>query len=350
MGVLGCADSYAAAFHDRTGAVPAGEEVEPVRVEWGRVLDDTSEAVVTLPGDDPECCGATKDVHAWCNDLSIYRDSELVWQGPVVRITSSADQTVVTARDVTAWLARRLVHHLLDFTASGRGAADLAVIAEAIITDALADDDPGILPYLLTLTSGVADERLIEPETAYAADELRELARIGLDFTALGRRIILAGAAPLARLGTLTDEHFVPAPTVIEDGLSAVTRAVVHGTGVTAAAGGAGACGLLEHLAKEDQIVGQEAAQAEADALVAAGYPTPLILDVPDGARLAPDAPVTIADLVPGVIVPVTVADLCRPVAADLRLTRLAVTYDAGGEEVKVTLAPVGVDTAGLEL
>lgn len=344
MSVLGCAETYTAAFHDRTGAVPAGTEIEPAQVSWGRESDATSEAVVTLPADDPECCGAVAGVHPWCNDLTLYRDGEMVWQGPVVRVATGAT-TVVTARDVTAWLARRVIHRAMDFTGGG---TDLAEIAAALVRDALEPDDPGVLAFLEVLASGVAGERAYEPAASYAYDELRELARVGVDFTAVGHRIIISGEGPLARLATLTDEHFAPAPTVIADGLSAVTRAVVHGAGVTGQAGGEGACGLLEHLAKEDQITGQAEADAEARALVEAGYPTPLILDVPDGAQLTPDAPVLINHLVPGVTVPVAVTDLCRPLAADLRLVKLAVTFDDGGEQVKVTLAPRGTDTVDL--
>lgn len=346
-GPLGCADTYEVAFHDRYGAVPFGSAVEPSTLEWGRVLDDTSEAKVTIPLADPECCEVLGELRTWCNDLSVYRDgSELVWQGPIVRIEHGAEATVITARDVTAWLSRREIPVLIDHTAAGSGAADLSTIAEEVIRAALAPDDPNVLPYLTVLPSGIVGERKYQPNASYAGDELRELARTGIDFTALGHRVIVAGEMPLARLATLTDEDFGVGLTVIEDGLSAASRAIVIGQGVTATAGGAGPCGLLTSIVKEDAIRDQSSAQAEAQAIITAGDPAPLILDVPDGAQLDPDAPVGIQDLVPGVIVPVTSTQTCRQVYADLRLTRLAVTYTSSeGEAVKVTLAPPGIET-----
>ncbi|MBA9005911.1 hypothetical protein [Thermomonospora cellulosilytica] len=347
-GPLGCAETYEVAFHDRTGSVPFGGALEPSALEWGRILDDTSEAKVTIPVADVECCDTLAAVRTWCNDLSIYRDgSELVWQGPVVHLDHGPGETVVTARDVSAWLSRREIPTLIDrTTATGTGPADLTAIAEEVIRAALAPDDPNILPYLYVLPSGVTGERRYEPNTSYAGDELRELGRTGIDWTALGRRIILAGEMPFARLPALTDEDFLGDVRVIEDGLAAATRAIVIGEGITATAGGPGPCGLLTVIVKEDSIKDQASAQAEADALVASRNPAPLIVDVPDGAQLDPQAPVAIRDLVPGVVVPVTATQRCRQVATDLRLTRLAVTYTSNaGEAVKVTLAPAGLET-----
>lgn len=348
MAVLGCAEDYQVGFTDRTGQVPTGPALEASSITWGRELDATSEAVVTFPGDDPDCCSAVADVHAWCNDLCIYRDGQMVWQGPVVRSVSSRSQTQVVARDVTGWLSRRVIGSRIDYTtATGAGPADLTVVAEALVRDGFGPDDPNVLPYLTVLPSGVAGEREYNPDTAYVYDELRELARGGIDFTAIGHRIILFGPArPLARLAGLHDEHFAGDLRVIEDGLSATTRAVVVGEGFAAYAERDGACGLLETLVKEQQIKDVASAQAEADALVASGTPTPVILEVPAGAQLTPDAPVGIMDLVPGVVIPVTAVDVCRPVTAAMQLTKVDVTYDdRGGEAVKVTLAAPGSDT-----
>lgn len=346
MAELGCAEDYQVGFTDRTGQAPTGPALEASSITWGRDLDATSEATVTFPGDDPDCCGAVADVHAWCNDMCIYRDGQMVWQGPVVRSVSSRSQTQVIARDVTGWLSRRVIHSRIDYTTdTGAGPADLTEIAEALVRDGLGPDDPNVLPYLTVLPSGVVGEREYDPDTAYVYDELRELARGGIDFTAIGHRIILFGPArPLARLAALHDEHFTGDLRVVEDGLSATTRAVVTGEGFAVSSSQAGACGLLETLVKEQQIKDVASAQAEADALVASGNPTPVILEVPSGAQLTPDAPVGIMDLVPGVIIPVATVDVCRPVTAAMQLTKVDVTYDGSGESVKVTLAAPGSD------
>lgn len=342
MSELGCAEDYQVGFTDRYGGASTGPALDASSVKWGRVLDDTSEATVTFPGDDPDCCSALADIRSWCHDMCIYRDGAMVWQGPVVRPTASRAVNEFTARDVTAWLSHRVIHNLIDYTPAGAGAADLTAIAEHIVRDAFEPDDPNVLPYLTVRPSGVTGERRYEPDTTYAFTELQELARGGIDFTAIGHRIILSGQEPLGRLATLTDEHFAGDLKVIEDGLSATTRAIVTGEGVTATSGGVGVCGLLETLVKEQQIKDAGSAQYEADALVRAGDPAPLILEVPAGAQLTPDAPVTIEQLVPGVVIPVAATDLCRPVTTVLQLTRVEVSYGNGNEAVQITLAPLG--------
>jgi len=344
---LGSANTYEVAFHDRTGSRPVSPALEPTRLQWSRVLDDTSEAQVSLDGDffDPKT-----PIGSWDNELSIYRDGALVWQGPIQRIDYRRrdSDVVVTARDVTAWLAHRTIHHKLDFTASGQGPTDMAHIAEAIVRDAMEPDDPLILPYLTVAKCGHVGERKYEPDSAYAGDELRELARTGIDFTALGRRIVIAGeTVQLARLPQLRDEHFISDINVIDDGLQAVTRAVVVGEGVSGTATAEGADKLLEVLVREDQIKDKMSAEIEAAAIVEVGHPNPLIVEIPEGAQLAADAPLAISDLIPGALVPVANSMTYRPVVTELRLTRLAVDFTAEeGESVKVTLAPIGMRMA----
>lgn len=343
-GPLGCAEEYTVGIYDRTGQIQQGELLNVSEVSWGRVLDDTSEAQATIPYQGPDCCELLGDTHAWCHDLALFRDGLLVWQGPVTHLQYGRDTTVIQAKDITAWLYKRVVKTLIDFTATGSGAADLVTIAAALVTHGYGQDDPNVLPYLLTVLSGVVGERQYKPNSAYVGDELQELARTGVDYTAIGHRLILAGEMPIAQLPALADEDFAGELQVVEDGRAAATAATVVGKGVLATSGGAGPCGLLEVLATEEQILDQPSAQAEADAIVMAGNPTPLYLQVPDGAQLAPEAPVAINDLVPGVIVPVTSSETCRTVAASLRLQKVTATFGAEGEKVGVTLVPIGVE------
>lgn len=344
MGSLGCPETYTVAIGDRTGGREYGS-VEPSALDWSRILDDTSDASVTVPYQGAECCALLGKTRTWCNSLIFYRDQQRVWEGPVTRITHRGEDTVLSARDVTQWLFRRKIRALLDYT--GTKKADLAVIARLLVEHGFGPDDPNVLMYLWVSASGIVGERKYAANSGYVLDHLRELARTGVDFTVLGRRIILTGEGPLGRLPGLTDGHFAGPLNVIEDGLSAITHATVLGKGVMAESGGIGACGLLEYLASEEEIQDVASARAEAVALVGAGEPAPVFVEVPDDAQLAPEAPVGIEDLIPGVVVPVTSTATCRTIAADLRLLRVRVTYtEADGEKVGITLAPLGVDTA----
>lgn len=343
MGLLGCPEEYQVAIYDRRGEIQRGE-VEPSSLGWSRILDDTSEATISVPKSG-RCCELLDVTYSWCNSVGIFRDGERVWEGPITGLEFTAEETIISARDVTQWLFRRLIRTLLDFT--GTKAADLTAIAEALIRHGLAPDDPNVLPYLRTLSSGIVGERKYAAESGYVLDALRELGRTGMDWTALGRRIILSGETALARLPALSDEHFAGPLKIVEDGLAAVTAATVLGKGVRGAAGGVETCGLLELLVTEEEILDQPSAQTEAEALVDSGWPPPVYVEVPDGTQLSAEAPVDINELVPGVVAPITSSRTCRTVAADLRLIKVSVAYSAGdGERVGVTFAPIGIDTA----
>lgn len=353
INVLGCPERYVVAFHDNQGEVPAGAVLSVSSVEWGRVLDDTSSAKAVIPISSSDCCDVVRSARTWCNDLSVYRDDGLVWQGPVVELDNGRDDVQVTAQDVTAWWFRTEVGADIDTTtATGTGPLDLALIAEKLLREGFTEFDPNMLAYLLVTACGITGERTYDKGRTYIGDEIKELARSGIDFTALGRRVILAPEIALARLAQLNDGHFLGELRVVEDGLSAISKAIVLGEGVTATAGGVGVCGKLTRIVTEESIKDMISAQAEADSLVAAGSPTPLVLQVPDGVQLSPDAPVRIEELVPGVVIPVASTTTCREVNTDLRLVNLSVSYSAptgtgattGGEVVKVTLAPLGVE------
>lgn len=343
MAMLGCAEEYAVAVFDRTGQVQQGELFNAAAATWGRVLDDISESVITVPYQGPDCCGLLAEANPWCNEIGLYRDGKLVWQGPIEVIDYGRESTIITAKDVLAWLVHRVIKELIDYSATGVGAADLVVIAERLVRHALGQDDPNVEQYLLTQVSGVIGERKYPPNGSTVYDELVELARTGVDFTALGRRIIVAGEVPIARLAQLDDEHFAGELRVVKDGRQAASAATVVGKGVTATAGGVGPCGLLETLVNEQEILDLPSAQAEADATVLAGT-FPIRLVVPDGSALDPEAPVGINELIPGVVVPVVSTETCFTLAADLRLQRLSVTFDQDGERVGLSLVPVGVE------
>lgn len=332
---------------DRRGDRQLGELLDVSALEWTRVVDDTSTARVSVPVAGPDCCRLLSSVNDWCNQLALWRYAggrpQLVWQGPVTYLDYGRDDVVIDAQDVTAWLFKRRIRELIDYTAAtGAGPADLVDIAVALVAHGLDPDDPGIADFLLAVPSGVVGERQYVANSAYVGDALAELARTGIDYTTIGRRLIIAGEIPIATLPTLGDDHFAGEIRVIKDGRAAASDATVVGKGVIGRASTPGACGLLEVLVNEEEILDQPSADAEAASLVAGGTPTPLIVNVPDGSQLDPRAPVGINDLIAGVQVPVTSTQTCRRVASGLRLQRLAVSFGDQGESVRVTLVPVG--------
>lgn len=311
-------------------------------LEWGRELDDLSEASVTV-GRDGLCCAALADVRTWRHALVIHRDGRLVWSGPILTLDYGTEDTVISAVDRFAWLDRRQTVETT--TVSGT----LVEIAEHIITDSLVRegltaDDVGLVVEYRGCEMG-ATEREYEACRASGAAELRNLARGPLNFTVVGRRaVVWCGPGGLGRTALLQDKDFRGELRVVEDGYATATAVCVQGEGVIARCGGVDPYyGLLEMSIKDDSVTTAAAAAELACAEVAARSRPPVVLSVPSGVELDPSAPVSIDELVPGVLMPVWSSATCRTVRETMALERVRVRQgcsDGAGEQVSVTVAP----------
>jgi hypothetical protein len=339
---LGCCVNTAAVW-DRCERTKIVDLDAVTCLSWSRELDDLSEASVTV-GRDGACCEVFDRIRPWRHQLVINRCGRQVWSGPILRTTYNADDTEFEAVDPLAWLNRRLVRETVERCGS------LVGIARELITEALEHPDGAADETCLTFDYRGCTHtgcRKYEECNAQTGAELRSLARGPLNFTAVGRRVIVwCGGATLGRTALLQDKDFMGALSVVEDGYSMATAVCVQGKGVTAYCGGTDPYfGLLEVPIKDDTITTEADAMAVACAEVAARSRPPLILSVPDGIRLDPSAPVTVDQLVPGVLIPVWSSSTCRTVREDMALTRLRVTQgcsdDHGGDEVvAITVAP----------
>lgn len=348
---LGCGE-HRLIITDRCGARTICELTNDMSsLEYGRKMDDTSEAKATIalsggPGSACcECIGATRD---WLHAGVIYRNGELVWgPGPVTNVLEQRGSATVTLKDITAWLDRRLVHNDYNFVG-----VDIIQIAVTLITDAMAPDDPcDIIGNLQVIGVGQPIDFTIQANRTYAGDALRDLARIGLDYTAVGTSILLAPSLSFGPFTTLTDDDFLTDIEVEERGEDAATKWYVAGEAVVGSCGGIDPYyGLLEQVAQEDNVVDVAAAELAACNRLQATNPAPVYVNIPEGAQLAAKAPVCFEQLVPGVLMNVNLTDTCRPVAITNRMTAMKVTAAGGDEQVGVTLSPLGTtaqDTTG---
>lgn len=339
---LGCDPTYQVSITYRGGGGSLGE-FDFDRLTWERKLDDVSEARVTLPA---SCCGTLTQARSWSHELHISRDGDEVWCGPIIAIPSCRSGTTIVAHDMLEWLDHRVIHN--DHTWTGIGAVQAAV---ELIEDGFAPDDPNVLEYLLQVGVGVVGDREYLANSKIVLAALKDLANGSLDFTAIGRRIVVMNSgASLGRTTLLTCDAFQGDVCTTDDGLATVTRGVVTGdteTGVVGSYGGVDPYfGLLEKLAEDTAIKSAGTATDQARGMVNGANPPPLLVQPPDNGALSPDAPVCISQLVPGVTVPVSVDCTCRTAQQDMRLTGLSVTVDATGESVSPLLTPVGLDTA----
>ncbi|MGW1989567.1 hypothetical protein [Embleya sp. NPDC001921] len=373
---LGCPQEYTAVIHWRGGSRPyTSPGVDALTsVRWNRTINDISEAAITIAKDEaPECCGLLSDVSPWIHELSIYRDGALVWQGPILRTIENRlrGQLRVEAVDVAAWLGVTMNTYVLRFvdnvgpTQSG----PVQQIAETIIN--LNINDPGfstppdwcnILPFIVRNDSpnpikfekdGSTDVAIWLVPVLQIMDD--ELVPRGLEYTTVGRRLILGRAQtasdrPQARL-TLDD--IAGDVEIIKDGTSAA--AIVWATNqvkediADAAFGLSGntgtAYGRLDRLvlSSAENMDGYDLLQL-AQASIVGRFPTPIALSVPNGSRLLPSAPVTIDQLVAGVRIDVTATGMCGDRTVGYRLSDLEVEWGDSGEQVAMSLVPLGDD------
>ncbi|KAA9379600.1 hypothetical protein F5972_08060 [Microbispora cellulosiformans] len=331
---VGCG-VHTAAIHDRDGAMitPADTLIE---VEWTRVLNAISTAKATIyPSGD--CCQAVDNVRSWRHKLVIYRDGRLVWEGPILDADWKYGGFEVQAGDVLSWLDRRVPHQDIEFDET-----DLADIAEWLIEDGFAPDDPGHSVQTIGL-AGITGGRAYSKDVGQTGDHLRDLADTGIDFTAVGSRILILPEDHTTRVGSLSDADFPDGLTVSEDGVGLATRWVVHGNDkVVGEAGGIHPYyGLLERVADESSIRKNSSAAAAARSRLRSSLPAPVWI-ASQQATLSPDAAVDVPSLVPGWCVDVTSTRTCRVITQSLKIMTVRVMENGSGETVSVQLAPAG--------
>lgn len=332
---IGCG-AHSARIIDRDGAVVSTADVL-LKVEWSRVLDDISTARVLIQPDG-DCCASLARARSWRHNLVIHRDTHLVWEGPILVPEWTAEGVEIQAVDILGWLDRRVPHTDMYFAER-----DLTDIAAWLVADAFAPDDPGHEVQIVA-PSGIRGDREYETDIGQSGDHLRDLAKTGIDYTAVGRRILILPEDHCARVGRLTDDDFPDGLTVTEDGTSLGTRWVVEGQdGVLGVAGGPDPYyGLLEHYVEETSILDAASAEAAARSRLRASRPAPVFINSQE-ATLSTDAAVDVPSLVPGWCVDVTTTRTCRTISQSMKLNGLKVTEDGNGETVAVQLAPAGV-------
>lgn len=342
---LGSGEYAARIIRRRTAgsrARPLGELPTLESGSWARTPQATTDASVVVALQADGCVDVLNRTLPWRDELELYRQNgmsdDLVWAGPVQDVVANpGDGTAtLTAKDSSAWFAKRLAS-MTDRTWT---AVDLAVVFEDLITAAFALDDPGI--SIAAVASGIVGDWIIAASDLRRLDnELGELARIGVDWTTTGRRFWIGASA--GRLQTrLTDEAFRVPPQTRRTGAGMVNDAWVRGNGTQGHYGGPDDDGVLLQDVRDEQSVSDPVvANASARTWWDRGHEPAVYLEGDN--QLEPDAPVDVQTLIPGIIAPVDVTGGgVVPYAGDLRLEGLSVAWSPEGEDVTVTLQPLG--------
>lgn len=366
--MLGCG-SHTARIVDRvTGATVATPRAS--RIQWGRRRDDISAAGVTYAKTADVDPGGLAGVRTWRHELEVSRDDEVVWVGPIVKVAENRTRVQVDALDRLAWLNVRVLRGTKTITAT-----DPAGILGIVLAEALGRYDPIALRTAITPTAKTAalTWSFLDRVTAWAA--LRDILATYLDVTVVAD-LLYAGArtVPAGARATYSEHHFLVDADVVEDGQATSTIAHVRGgSGVVSsfppepadAPVGDDWWGVIDGVVDRNNLTTPADVTAAAKAAWRIGRRPPVHIDLPANARVGPDSPLTIAELIPGAQVDVSFTDgRIRPVTARFDIASVDVSEgsgqgaprdpngrfltqaSAGGEVVQITLSPA-VDLDG---
>lgn len=357
-GSIGCGE-WSAYLTPRGGGAPLAE-IPFSSLGYGLQLDDSQQGNLSLPMTGryrSVCCDVLNVAEPWQHEVSIWRDNDEAFVGPLVGVEASGDGARLNVRDLFFWMERRFIGRDLFFS------SDASVAFEGIFDAAMAPDpSPNI--EMIAHASGVEVVRTIMgKEFQRASDLLRELARTAVDFTTIGRQVIVGGKevfepgiGPGASL--IVHDEGVSSVTVTKDGSQFATDVAVIGEPVFQGADrivgratrSALLYGLVQQSFAELEITDTPSADANALARLESMQPAPLLVS----ATLTPSAAFSFRDLIPGRRVDMRVSEAagCVPVMETMRLRQVGVNVslsDSGvTETVTMDVTPLGVsDPAG---
>jgi hypothetical protein len=287
----------------------------------------------------------------------------------VTRIVYGVAEVEIEAKDVLGYLYRRIMRQGYNDrnTTADPDWKGVSVVTRAyrVICNALGPSDPNLLPYLTAFQfdQDAHQQRSVPDYSKTAWEEIDELAAtVGLDYTAIGRRIILWDThRPIGRIGEMRDGDFSNPPVVTEYGMQLANYyAVTNNAGVFGDAVPLnpdtgkpinqpdryyGPIELLSSAYGKDDKKQELAQQAQRN--IGHRWPTPVVVRVPDNSTLSPESNVGFDQLVPGVWIPLRSEGTLREVTQWQKLDSVTVTFERGTERITVVMSPApngGVD------
>jgi hypothetical protein len=346
---------HTAYVYDRGGKRRLAEITGMTSLSWERVADDISFADITVVNPAPECATILNSMEAGRHEIVVFRGPQRVWEGPLTLMTYTRDAVAIQARDVMHYAYRLAQSRDYDnrypniSTVIGR--AQLELTTE--LSRRESENPPiNVVPFIRTVTRP-DDAKTSRFTTTYQKtvfDDVDDMAaNSGMDYTVVGRSIILHDTnTALGKTATLTENDIIGDIVVTMYGMEMATFAAVTGAdGAYGVYGGTdGYYGRVEIVDDAyDEEAGTDApTQAElnsqAQRNLGGRLPTPVEVRVPDGSRMNPDSPITIEDLVPGVMVPLRATLTARTFSQMQKLRKLKVLEDTAGEQIQITLVP----------
>ena len=371
-----CVTHHTAYIYDRGGTRMVEPLVDLSQVQWSRVRDNCSEAMIRIEGD--ACSANAKilaDARSHRHELVIFRGDERVWEGPIHRISTQSERAEIHAKDVLNYLNYQPLTQRYSNASEG-GVSHTDTVSgriEKIIEYELAhgrtmigpDGSPVAIPAWEALDPPInvlphLDVRHFpnEAETTAVTEayettvgaHLQWLARqSGIDFTTIGRRIIIWDVSRnLGVLQTMTTDQFLNDVIVTEYGADHTQAA--YSVGQNAMYGQAVDVEHLDYYGpwttmytvyheEGSEIPTQPELDSQARRNLSGRSPAPVEVRIPDNSTIIlNDIPINA--LIPGVQVPLRAVLNFRPIAQQQKIDIVRVTETATEERVQVTLTP----------
>lgn len=354
---VGCTN-HTVMVHDRGGVTRMFQLEDVISVQWQRIRDDISMADVTISSPGPACLRLLEQIEPGRHELVIYRGAQRVWEGPITLLVEEQGRTPtvkIQARDVMHYayrliMRRRYKNSYPHIVATVDRAAN--ILRTELARREREDPPINVLPHLQVIrTPGMArTSRVTKAYQSTVFEDIDSLAAYsGLDYTVIGRRIVLFDRhITLGRTPTVTQADFLGDMRISVYGMEVATyAAVAGGNGMYAVAGGAddyyGLWEVLDTAYDEESgsaapTQGELAAQARRN--LVGHLPAPVQIRVPENARINPNGVLTMDNLIPGIQVPVRAKLAIREVKQYQKLTKMQVNDDAAGERIQITLVP----------
>lgn len=339
---LGCGDYRV--FIQTVGGGKVEAELLHTGLRFSRRLDGMSEARVELGAEqDAECIPLLGSLDPYTHEIALWRDEEEVWVGVLTEPDYTYESLSLPALDLFFWFKRRVLP-----TTRGFVGEDLATIAKIYANDALDQDTTPNVTVIATPTGVLGDRAVVSTLYRYAADEIQELARTGLDYTVIGREVRFGGREiSTPSLVTLTEDVFEVRSARLA-GLALANDIIVLGTSSGSVSSPVVGRATTTSQPLVQQVYSERSILDVSSATVAAETRLDLLEDPPFfiTGRLLETAPINFDDLVPGAKVTLSQQVGFRRIDADMRLLGVDVSATAADngvtESVELTLEPVG--------
>jgi hypothetical protein len=347
----------------RGGKHYLGQITDVVRIKWGRVRDDVSEAELLVNFESEECQRLVSEAEPCFHEIVIERDGQRVWEGPITYKRMERGQAELVARDPVFFMQRTVCKR--KWSSAYPNVESVIDRAERVIRKEmvpLEQAGANILDHIVTYKNpdDAKTARVSAAYSQYVYDDMEALAaRGGLDYTMVLRSLYLHDTHYFIGQGRmLTDDDFL-------DSLSVITYGVELSVGsyATDNLGTKGAYiyadeyyGPIELLASAyeigsttDKITVKEL-EEQAERNARHRYPAPTVIRVPENVQMNPASVDELMPyFIPGTAFPLRTTVTGQTYEAVMKFDQLNVeeTGDDGEVvKVKITAPPVG---SGLE-